>query len=265
LGALQAATRIMLPFKLMYRYNFPLFLAVFAMLSNVPAFGQKKDKPSIMTDNVEWSEGTVLTNDGTELKGLLRYEDNANILYFQDGNVSHAYTSRSVTGFEFTDAVTGKQRVFYTLPAIEMNTDIERPLFFEFLREFENFTVFSRMDPVSIDKKMRSPTANPMDPIFLSDRTSTGGYARVVVSQSETIYLMDKNGVIKPYLQITEREVPGALVDFSKVKNKVLDDELLESLTAPLYDRVKECADKNQLSLKRKNDLLAILDCYAKS
>jgi len=45
----------------------------------------------------------------------------------------------------------------------------------------------------------------------------------------------------------------------------MLDDELLENLTAPLYERVKECADKNQLSLKRKNALLAILDCSAKS
>ena len=215
-----------------------------------------------MNDNVEWSEGTVLTNDGTELKGLLRYEDNANILHFQDGTASHAYTSRSVTGFEFTDAVTGKQRVFYTLQAIEMNTDIERPLFFEFIREFENFTVFSRMDPVAIEKKTRSSATNPMEATFWwSDQTST----RVVISQSETIYFMDKNGVIKPYLQIPEREVPGAFVDYTKVKNKVLDDELLEDLTAPLYDRVKECADKNKLSLKRKTDLLAILECYAKS
>jgi hypothetical protein len=242
----------------MNRHNLSLFLAVFLVLLNVAALAQKKDSP-LMKENVEWSEGTVVTKDGTELNGLLRYEDNTNILYYQDGTDNHAYTSRNVMAFAFTDAVTGKPRTFYTLTAVELNTDIVRPLFFEFIREFENFTVFSRLDRIAIEKKMDAGGWNSM-----TGTIGSGGGTHVEISQSETIYFMDKQGVIKPYLQIIDREGPDSWLDLFKARNKV-DEALLENLTAPLYHLVKECADKNHLSLKRKSDLLAVLDCYAKS
>ena len=248
----------------MCRYNFRLFLAVFAMVLNFPAFSQKKEKTPLTAGNMEWSEGSVLTNDGTELKGFLRYDDNDNNLNFQDGTSTRAFNSRNVAGFEFTDAQTGKQRVFYTFPAVEMNTDIVRPLFFELLRDFGSFTVLSRLDPLAMDKKVQ---ANTTPYIFATPTgTVTTGYSRfntqIIISQAETIYFMDSTGVIKPYLQITEKDISGGGLNRSKVKNKVLDRDVLKAFTAPLYDKVKACRDKYQLRLDRKNDLLEILDCY---
>ncbi|HEY5747763.1 MAG TPA: hypothetical protein VIU12_16935 [Chryseolinea sp.] len=248
----------------MRRYNFSLFLAVLATVLNFPAFSQKKEKKPLWVNNLDWSEGTVLTNDGTELKGLLRYDDNTNILNFQDGTTTRAFNSRNVAGFEFTDAQTGKQRVFYTFPAVEMNTDIVRPLFFEFLRDFGSFTVLSRLDPLAIDNKVQAYATpyNFATPSSTMTGRTTNYNTQTIITQSETIYFMDSTGMIKPYLQITEKDISGSFSNRSKVKNKVLDEDVLEKFTAPLYDKVKACADKYQLRLDRKNDLLEILECY---
>lgn len=248
----------------MRRYNFPLFLVLFATVSHFPALSQKKEKSPYAVGNLEWSEGSVLTNDGTELKGLLRYDDNDNILSFQDGTSTRAFNSQNIAGFEFTDAVTGKQRIFYTYPAVEMNTDIVRPLFFELLRDFGSFTVLSRLDPLAMDEKVWA-RATPLVFATPTGTTITGSRrfnTQIIISQAETIYFRDSTGVIKPYLQITEKDIAGGGTNRSKMKNKVLDRDVLKTLTAPLYDKVKACRDKYQLRLDRKNDLLEILDCY---
>jgi hypothetical protein len=48
-----------------------------------------------------------------------------------------------------------------------------------------------------------------------------------------------------------------------KTKNKMVDDDLLiEFVTEPIYEKLKTFAKQNNLTFKRKEDFLKILDHY---
>ena len=114
--------------------------------------------------SIEWSSGSILTNDGTELKGLLKYNDKNGLLSYENGNDTKILTARKVAGFEFLDEKIGKQRVFYSFPYEDSQNNVKRHLFFEAIKEFDRFAVLSKVDPVEIDQ---SPVSSParIDPV----------------------------------------------------------------------------------------------------
>jgi hypothetical protein len=108
-----------------------LFLTLCLLfLASLENFGQKKLKESIFNPELVWGEGSILLNDGSELKGLVRYNDKDNVLSYQSGDQSGSYTSRHVRHFEFFDERTNKQRIFYSFPFEDPQNNVERNLFF---------------------------------------------------------------------------------------------------------------------------------------
>ena len=192
-------------------------LVVALLLLSINSFAQKKKKKDdpLLKEDAEWFEGTIMLTDGSELKGLVKYTDQSGVLSFQDGANSKVLTSPRVVGFEFFDESLQKQRIFYTFQYEDSETNVVRPLFFEVVREYSSFAILSKTDPVDVEQRMsRNPLAYSPNAIKLTSNR------RLVVSQEETIYLMNAEGQIKPYFKIVNEENTGLLAskeDFLKI------------------------------------------------
>ena len=110
-------------------------LLLSALASSTAAQKKEKDE-KLLSDNAEWFEGSILLSDGTELKGVVKYNDRNGILSFQDGDDPRVFTPQRVSAFEFFDERLQQQRVFYTFTYEDAETSIDRPLFFEVLKEY---------------------------------------------------------------------------------------------------------------------------------
>lgn len=235
-------------------------IVVALLFFSVVSFAQKKDKgqEALLNEKFEWFEGSILLNDGSKLVGLVKYDDNSGILSFQDGTISRVFTSSRVSTFQFFDEARQKQRVFYTFPYEAPETMAVRPLFFEVIREYDSFAILSKADPLDVDRKM---SKNPL--VYTSpDGTGVMNSTRLVVSQVETVYLMNSSGDIKPYFKTVKEEKSG--LSFSDgTSHKMIDEDLiLEFISEPIFKKLRTFAKEHDLKFGRKEDFLKILDYY---
>ena len=114
------------------------FIVVALLFISMGSFARKRKMAEdvLVNEKIEWFEGSILLNDGSLLKGLIKYDDNSAILSFQDGMSSKVFTSSRVATFQFFDEAMQKQRVFYAFPYEDPKTMAMRPLFFEVIREY---------------------------------------------------------------------------------------------------------------------------------
>jgi hypothetical protein len=234
-------------------------VVIFLLMISV-AFSQT-EKQDLLNPEILWGEGSILLNDGRELKGLVRYNDKDNVLSYQNGNNSASYMARNVIGFEFFDEQKGKQRVFYSFPYQDNEDNVVRPQLFEALREFKGFALLSKIDRLKVTEKNREYSRNQVldangTPVWFNGN-------KVIISQKEVIYFMSESGEIKPYLEVTNKEIDKAIFDRSVTKEKKLDrDEIVKKLTGVHYEELKKYAHENDLDFKSKEGLLKILDYY---
>jgi hypothetical protein len=225
------------------------------------SFAQDKAAEAILPVNLAWSEGSILTNEGAELFGLLRYNDKSGLLSYENGNRSSTYTARGVVAFEFFDDRIQKQRVFYSFPYEDVH-GIKRPLFFEVVMEFKEFAVLSKVDPIDISHKTVS-TGGGFNPATNTITHGNNYGTSIEISQTETIYLMDSETNIKPYVRIVETDIDGVFYDRKKTKNKMLDNDLLaEFVGKEVNEKLVDFAKEQDLSFKDKNDLMRIFSYY---
>lgn len=237
-----------------------LLTTFFALCSGL-LFAQSSATIADIFPGPEWFEGSILLNSGKELKGLLKYNDKTDIVCYERGRDSRSYTARSVKAFEFFDEIEKKQRIFYSVPVEDRKHNVMRPLFFEVVMDLENFAVLSKFSPIRFDKRDYSTPAmfNPATGSFVAGRYY--GYP-CTVTHTETLFILAKNGAVNPFLQIIEKEIDGMFFDRSKIKNKILDEDLLKIFTAPHYPQLLSFAKKHALSFDEKTDLIAILAYY---
>lgn len=233
------------------------------LLFNFDLSAQKKksEDAGLLADRLEWSEGSIMLTDGKELKGLVKYNTRNGILSYQDGTEARVFTPLRVSAFEFFDESLQKQRLFYTLKYEDSETNVERPLFFEVLKEYKTFAVLSKSDRIDIEQK-RDPSL-----LNLSPNPNQQGTRTVLdVSQTETIYLMNSAGEIKPYIKVIVSE-DGVKDVFTnkdtRTKSKMIDRDLLEDFITPdEYQQLKKFGKDNDLSFRIKADFLKILNHY---
>jgi hypothetical protein len=229
---------------------------------NLLAQKKKKQESNLINDISEWYEGSIMLTGGEELKGLVKYNNRNGVLSFQDGSDSRVFTAMRVVAFEFFDESLMTQRVFYSFDYEDPQTSIERPLFFEVLKQYKTFAVLSKADQIDIDERPDYLRAN-----------SVAGYpsqvysTKTVISQTETIYLMKSTGQIKPYFKIIkEDDVQKSFVLLgtdTKTKNKMVDRDLLEEFISPMeHEKLRQHALAHDLKFKNKEDFLKILDYY---
>jgi hypothetical protein len=223
----------------------------------INSFGQVIEE--VRPDNVDMGEGSLVMNDGTELKGVIRYNDTeGGVVSFDGGNRSGSWTPRSVAGFEFFDEVKKRQRVFFTLDFDDDKTG-KRPTFFEIIKDFKSFAVLAKMDPIDIKKSNGSAAGFGNGNIAIT----VGTKGKIKVKQTETIYFMDANGAPQAYMKVIRKMVDRELYDRTKFKNKLVDEDLIKKyLKEPSYAQMVKYADDNELDLGVKDDFIKALDYY---
>lgn len=231
-----------------------LILTLVCLVSISVSAQNKKLDP--LTPNVVWGDGSIILNNGDELRGLVGFNDSQGIVTFQAGNNSRSFVPRSITTFNLFDESVKRQRVFYSLE-FEDEQSVKGFYFFEVLREFKNFAVISKIDPVEV--KVRQNNNNTLGPGPTS--ASTFNTTTTRITQMETVYFIGSDGAIEPYLKVTRQFVDRDFYDREKTKRKIIDDNLLKKyFTEAEINTMQKFSEKNQLTFESKEDLVKILN-----
>ena len=229
-----------------------LFAFIF-LLSSITANAQLNVQEVVDPSDLEWGEGSILLNDGTELKGLIKYNDRIGVVSFESGSISRSLTPRNISRFGFYDKREEKQRIFYSIINEDSKTNAKVYLFFELVKDLNTFAVLIKTDPISVEQRKIS-----------SDRftTSNGGYIRIGPRykfwQDQTIYFMDSQGKAVPYMKVTTRKID---TNHPKTKCKLLERDLIKNyVDEPMYSKLENYADENKLDFDEKDDFFKILD-----
>lgn len=210
-----------------------------------------KKYEELTTDN-EWSEGSIMLNDGKELKGLIRFDDRLGIVNYMNGDDSRSFTPRRVAAFEFVDPVSTKQRIYYSLEYEDPVNNAKQPLFFEVLKDFKSFAVMSKVDPIKIEDRTTNFGGAPTNGVASPNYSSTV----TIISQTETIYFLSENGAIEPYIQVIRK-----VINRERKKNKFVDRDVIENyFTEAELESMRKFAEEQSLDFRVKDDFIAILD-----
>lgn len=112
------------------------FFISFTFFLSINLFGQ--EFPSRV-----WHEGKLVSNDGDTLSGLLKYDQETDVVQLQlNKKITKTYTALSISYFEIKDATSGYYRFFYSIP-FKSRPGYAAPQIFELLNEGD-ITLLSR-------------------------------------------------------------------------------------------------------------------------
>jgi hypothetical protein len=223
--------------------------------------GQSSIEDTDIFPGPEWYTGTVVLNSGLEINGLIKYNDKNDILSFENGRDSRSFTARSVKTFKFYDEIVRKNRSFCSVAVEDTKHNVKRPLFFEVVMELKNFAILSKLSPIKFEKREYTTPAifNPGTGSFSAGRYY--GFPSSV-SMTETLFVFSSDGIIRPYLQIIEKDIDGIFFDRTKMQNRIIDEDAIRVNTGAAYKELTTFARKNDLSFKEKDDLILIMQYF---
>lgn len=224
------------------------------ILSSAVALAQLK-KSKILKVDMNFYPGKITLIDGSKLEGEVNFNDNDGIVAFRSDDEVNYYNSKNITGFEFIDPNTQRNRFYFVMEYNDPRVGIPKFCFFEVLKEFKSFAVLAKIDPIAADvqRPMGIPTNKAM---------SSKSNNNMVATQVETIYFMSEDGNLEPYIEIIEKETEKSLVDYNRTRYRFLDEDLFERYTRPFYKELVEYAEAKYLTFKKKSDVIALLDHY---
>ncbi len=232
-----------------------MFLTLSAYPQKEPGRISKFD--ALLSTEIAVNEGSIIMNDGSQLKGLVGYNEKSGILKFEGGKGSKLLTARQVISFEVFDPGFNGVRNFYVFQREDPQNGAMGPHFFELLGDFGSFAVLSAHDPLKILKSTTTTTNEPDNSLNTSLPDNS-------VEQVETIYLLKPGENPEAYfsLIIRSKERKPWFSDGVRSKKKYKDKDLLEDYMGELFPKVRAYAKENELSLKEKSDFLKILEYY---
>lgn len=218
-------------------------------------YGQRQ-KTSILKYETEARDGSLVLTDGTELRGGIVFNDNEGIVTLVDGDDSQSFNARKIVKFDFFDDDYGRHRNFYSLEFTNPETGITDTEIFEVLKELPSFVVLSKIDRIQTEARtgLITPQASPL----LVDRTSRK------LTQTQTVYFVNNDGDFEPYVRIVEKEIAGEVLDINETNTFYIDSKLFRKYTGNHYEALVKFAKQNDLSFKRRSDILTLLDEYEK-
>ena len=222
------------------------FIVIFTCLSG-KSQGQK-----IANDIIGSGKGSIMLNNDMELKGVIHFNHRTEIVSLESSEKSKVYNSLNIMGFEYYDMALSRQRIFFSLPYIDpkfvedsVESD-EGEHFFEVIRQFKDFSLLSRTE-------------------FFVPQLSKKNSASNKAKQSheiEKIFFLQEHDKITPYLEIVTVENNNVGEEKSIPKAKVEDGKILSTIMGDKFSEVKDWAQSKGLDLKKKQDLIEILDHY---
>ncbi len=130
------------------------------------------------------------------------------------------------------------------------------PQFFEILVECKTFALLSTVGQLHVKTSQGKPAStSPAGGTMFGSSSTT-------YSQMEVLLIFDVDGIVTTLLTITNSETDGLIFDESKTKTKKLDKSAIEKYTSPFFDQLKEFAKERDLSFKKRDDLVQILEYY---
>jgi len=125
-----------------------------------------------------WHNGYLITSDGDSIRGLLKYDMEANVVQLIKDKVVQTYSSHKVFHFQIYDQILDSYRQFYSIP-YQMSNNYEVPIIFELLYE-GSLSLLSR-------EAIVQETVNNATSYW-----GGGGYVRRAIRY--TYFFVDKNG-----------------------------------------------------------------------
>jgi hypothetical protein len=213
------------------------------------------DVAETMLPELPWQKGRIVLNDGTQLQGMLKYNDRVGLLAYEDANGdSRSLTARSVASFEYVDEHVNRRRVFYSFDYYDsQRSGAKRPFMFELLQEFEEFAVLSRFDATNV----RHVEA----PVSFTSMPATGS-PRTIIDLAETVYLLHPDGEIEPIFRLSDHISNSGIFESEKKKRKIVDRMLSPYFPDGPYAEMMAFVDREALDIWAKEDFIKALKHY---
>lgn len=224
-------------------------------------FGQGRKNKEAAIDTT-WYEGAIVKNDGTKVKGRVRYNEPLGLVNFRDEyDEQTSYPATRIAGFEYFDTSRNKWRNLVSIENFNEQRNTMALDFHELILESENFSVWSKTEPLFMKKEQRfSPgvPTSPGGPPSMPSMTTTES-----LNRSEIIYLMDPRTErfhLLLRLESSERTTKRLPDDPATDKRGDINMSVIEQIlgTAKLK-QLQRYAKDNDLSWRKKNDVLQIL------
>ncbi|MFY0606917.1 MAG: hypothetical protein JXR10_09380 [Cyclobacteriaceae bacterium] len=195
----------------------------FVFLVVVLSFAVKAHSQEFSSET--WHDGYLVNTDGDTIRGLLKYDLEANIVQLIRSKVVQTYSSHKVFYFQIFDNVVDNYRQFYSIP-YNVSSDYKVPVIFEVLYEGP-LSLLSRESIVQ-------ETVNNTSAYW-----GGGGYVRSSVKY--VFYFLDKRGNIKRFT--------GKKADLMVIMSKHQND-------------VKKFIKNNRMQIEDIRDLIRITAFY---
>lgn len=241
-------------------------LIIITTLSVTSIFAQTRKEATHVLQNLDGDkrnyDGSIVMNDGSEQKGIISYNVRTAILSFNSDAKTGTYSARNVRQFEFFDPELNIDRLFYSMEYEMPDGGQPANQFFEIIRQYKDFAVIGKTDPVVFKKKRTA-----FDVLIVDDvrRPNT-----IEVYYTTTFYFVSADLGIQAYLQfqVTDVErINDYIWDIFKdrkerTRKEILDLQAPKNLMGVHYKQVVAYARKNRLDWDEVDDLLAITDYY---
>ncbi len=219
-------------------------------------------------DKFKWYQGEVQLTDGTIKKGEIATNLAANVVQVKvdsEGGKQYAYTSANVNYFKAFDDKAERERIFYSLPYTDEYNGHDGLLFFELIKDADDFALLSRYQFKKVENsgyQLTGPTianigggagrnleTSSNDPSFRQSRV-----------EYTTFFFINKDGEILPYGEVKGYENEGSLVKINF--RNTLDKNALREVLGEDYDACMQFAKNENLNVKKIKDLVVVMDYY---
>lgn len=176
-----------------------------------------------------WHLGEVDLSDGNTLQGRVKYDLDGENLQIVQGETIKSYSAENIEAFQFTDALSKRERYFFSLPYKQAN-GYQKRHFFELLTDGQTYSLMAREKVV----ERIEPTMSP----YYWGGTST---VRTMVLDYD-FFLIDGKGNIS-----------------------MLDMRKQETALQPMKDKAQSLQNfvkVNKLDYRRPDHLSALVDYY---
>ncbi|SFF29337.1 hypothetical protein [Thermoflexibacter ruber] len=171
-----------------------------------------------------WHQGEITLKTGENLKGLVKYHLEHDLIELQVENTTKTFGSALLESFSFMDTLTKVERVFYSLPT-RTQTDYKAYHLYEVIGEGD-FAILTRekvvMKPHNKGRELKG----------------TGKYDWVL---EDNFYYLDKDGIVKQCGKI---------------------NDLAGLLDVPSAD-LKQYIKNNKVNMTKRNDFMNMITYYS--
>jgi hypothetical protein len=205
----------------------------------------------------ETNYGKITLEGGKIIEGSLKFYDESRLAFLEKDGTTFYLTPTEVTRFEFYDRHLSYIRTFIRLKYNLYSHGVTQYLFFEVIKELKSFSVLSKIERLRTQQKdprlIRVPTSR-----FAPDK-------RIIAQSMQTIlFLSNKDGRMKPYIQLIEQREQWLINDKDAYNGKFINKRLLKEYTGAYYKQLVSYAKECDLQLNNPYGIKKVLDYYEK-